>query len=342
MPKDLHTVWSQLSQTTRDSLLSFYNRGAAPPVADNDAARQKKPRSERCRSQLTRLPQDVLRAVLSYRDLPTRYACACANRALRDTVASLPLGPERCLAQRRHPLLATVCDVSSLDAKTLGGLVQSQNWDTSAHSPATDGKATPLYPATVGDHVFSLELTVDGATTPLYLGTAEWDEDGYMEENGYEYQVTFLPAGPSMFQRLQAALAAGKEIRARVMVARRVNGGFQCSMLMDRVLRILNDEVQVLFQCTALSICDTLNKLEDSNLVQSSCPAIYIRYGRPKEGISLMFSLLGDNGVEECHLDTTDMGHLLDYYVPWSRYVANVPLLRRHQYMATYTRNAAR
>ena len=356
-------LWKRLSQTTRDSLLSLYRsagqlgsaNAAAPPVADDDAARPKKPRSERCRSQLTRLPQDVLRTVLSYRDLPTRYACACANRALQDTVASLPLGPERFLAQRRHPLLATVCDVGRLDAKTLGDLVGSQK-DTSARVgsrvPAgrTNGEAAPLHPATMLDHVFSLELTVDGAATPLYLGTAEWGEDGYDPD---DYQVTFLIAGPdaraSMSQRLQAAIAAGKEIRARVMVERRVNGGFQCSMLMDTVVRMLNDGVQVLFQCTALSLCDAVRKLEESNLVKASCVGITIRYMSdvPEEGISLKFTVLDidENSQEvedgEC-FDETDMGHLLDYYIPWSRHVANVPPAGSyHLVMFNYARNAA-
>ena len=77
-------LWSQLSQSTRESLRRFDDR-AAPMAPAEDAVRTKKPRGERCRSRLTRLPPDVLRVVLSYRDLPTRYACASASRTLRDT-----------------------------------------------------------------------------------------------------------------------------------------------------------------------------------------------------------------------------------------------------------------
>ena len=121
--------------------------------------RTKKPRGERCRSRLTRLPPDVLRVVLSYRDLPTRYACASASRMLRDTVARLPLGPERCLAQRRYPILATVCDVASLDAKTLGGLVRSQMDVTPI---VTVGRRGSFRPA----HAAAVELTPSTSSSP--------------------------------------------------------------------------------------------------------------------------------------------------------------------------------
>ena len=75
-------LWSQLSQSTRESLRRFDDR-AAPMAPAEDAVRTKKLRGDRCRSRLTRLPPDVLRVVLSYRDLPTRYACFCESNAAR-------------------------------------------------------------------------------------------------------------------------------------------------------------------------------------------------------------------------------------------------------------------
>ena len=85
-------LWSQLSQSTREALRRLDHRGAAPMApaedavlnqtfpAEDDAVPTKKLRGDRCRSRLTRLPPDVLRVVLSYRDLPTRYACASASQ----------------------------------------------------------------------------------------------------------------------------------------------------------------------------------------------------------------------------------------------------------------------
>lgn len=371
-------LWSQLSQTTREALRRLDDRGAAPMApaedavrnrgaaqtvpAEDDAVRTKKPRGERCRSRLTRLPPDVLRVVLSYRNLPTRYACASASRTLRDTVARLPLGPERCLAQRRYPLLATVCDVASLDAKTLGGVVRSLMDVTPIVSVGERGSFPPAHAAAVEAHTFHLELTAEGANAPLFLGTAEWDQDGFRdigwdEEEGV-YQVTFSHTDWSLSGQVRELITGyDTNIRARVMVTRRVNGGFQCSMLADRELRTLFDDDDTgrlveLYGVASVQHNDTMRDLEISRMIDSLCAATSFMYEpyMPGRGFSLKFSVIAEKADEEdWDFDTTDMARFLNHYVSWSRHVADVPPLLRHgllmspyEHMSVYARNAGR
>ena len=355
-------LWSQLSQSTRESLRRFDDRGAAPMAPAEDAVRTKKPRGERCRSRFARLPPDVLGAVLSYRDLPTRYACASANRMLRDTVARLPLGPERCLAQRRYPLLATVCDVASLDAKTLGGVVRSLMDVTPIVSVGERGSFPPAHAAAVEAHTFHLELTAEGANAPLFLGTAEWDQDGFRdigwdEEEGV-YQVTFSHTDWSLSGQVRELITGyDTNIRARVMVTRRVNGGFQCSMLADRELRTLFDDDDTgrlveLYGVASVQHNDTMRDLEISRMIDIQCVATGFMYEPyiPSRGFSVKFSVLADKaGEEDWDFDTGDMGHFLNHFVSWSRHVADVPLFPRHaalitphEHMSVYLRNAER
>ena len=355
-------LWSQLSQATRECLRRFDDRGAAPMSPAEDAVRTKKPRADRCRSRLTRLPPDVLRVVLSYRDLPTRYACASASRTLRNTFARLPLGPERSLAQRRFPLLATVCDVSALDAKTLGGLVRSQMDVTPIVSVGERGSFPPAHAAAVEAHTFHLELTAEGANAPLFLGTASWDQGGFRdlghEEEGV-YQVTFSGTDWSLSRQVQELIAGGTNIRARAMVTRRVNGGFQCSMLAERVLRTIFDDTTgnlvELHGVASVEHNDTMRDLESSRLIDSQYPAASFMYEPyvPSRGFSVKFSVLAEKpeaGEEDWDFDTTDMGRFLNHYVSWSRHVADVPPLVRgdgppllpREYMSVYARNAGR
>ena len=372
-------LWSQLSQSTREALRRLDDRGAPPMApaedavrsrgaaqtvpAEDDAVRTKKPRGERCRSRLTRLPPDVLRVVLSYRDLPTRYACASASRTLRDTVARLPLGPERCLAQRRYPLLATVCDVASLDAKTLGGVVRSLMDVTPIVTVGRRGSFPPAHAAAVEAHTFHLELTAEGANAPLFLGTASWDQDGFRDVGFHEeegvYQVTFLATDWSLSRQVRELVEGGTNIRARVMVTRRVNGGFQCSMLAERVLRTLVDDATgrlvQLYGVASVEHNDTMRDLEISQMINSQCAATSFMYEPyfPHRGFSLKFSVLVQDGEEDWDFDTTDMARFLNHYVSWSRHVADVPplvrgddlhvnLLSPQEHMSVYARNVGR
>ena len=105
----------------------------------------------------------------------------------------------------------------------------------------------PAHAAAVEAHTFHLELTAEGANAPLFLGTASWDQDGFrdilgMDEEEGVYQVTFLGTDWSLSRQVQELIAGGTNIRARVMVTRRINGGFQCSMLADRELRTIDDD----------------------------------------------------------------------------------------------------
>ena len=368
-------LWSQLSQSTREALRRLDHRGAAPMApaedavlnqtfpAEDDAVPTKKLRGDRCRSRLTRLPPDVLRVVLSYRDLPTRYACASASRTLRDTVARLPLGPERCLAQRRYPILATVCDVASLDAKTLGGVVRSLMDVTPIVSVGERGSFPPAHAAAVEAHTFHLELTAEGFDAPIFLGTAEWDQDGFRdigwdEEEGV-YQVTFSHTDWSLSGQVRELITGyDTNIRARVMVTRRVNGGFQCSMLADRELRTLFDEDDTgrlveLYGVASVQHNDTMRDLEISRMIDSLCAATSFIYEPyiPGRGFSLKFSVIAEKADEEdWDFDTTDMARFLNHYVSWSRHVADVPPLVRgdgppllpREYMSVYARNARR
>ena len=80
----------------------------------------------------------------------------------------------------------------------------------------------------------------------MFLGTASFDQDSYRDigwdgEEGV-YQVTFSGTDWSLSRQVRELVAGGTNIRARVMVTRRINGGFQCSMLADRELRTLFDD----------------------------------------------------------------------------------------------------
>jgi hypothetical protein len=329
------------------------------PLADDATAPKKSRGASTARCALERIPADVLKHVLSYRDLPTRYACACANRLLRDTVGCLSLVAERCLVQRAHPILATVCDVAALDAKTLGGLVLSQK-DIFTAEPDRPGLAkvpTPGVPpvapstASLGEHMFSLELTAaDGTEAPFFLATATVNDavDGA--------RLRFLGTDFSTRTTVRRLSEASRGVRARLFVARRKAGGIQCAKLMDRVLNYMgqaNGDVESLrlYDSASIEFNGVLKELYTAGLIEVEAPSVSLRYDTrdPHAGFyAKIKSAVIDNGYrvsnEYAVMNTPDLRAMLDHWVPWSRHVDNVPLppagWSSFEHMRTYARNA--
>ena len=223
------------------------------------------------------------------------------------------------------------------------------------------GSFPPAHAAAVEAHTFHLELTAEGANAPLFLGTASWDQDGFrdilgMDEEEGVFQVTFSGTDWSLSRQVQELIAGGTNIRARIMVTRRVNGGFQCSMLAERVLRTLVDDATgrlvELYEHASVQHNDTMRHLEISHMIDIQCVATGFMYEPyiPSRGFSVKFSVLADKaGEEDWDFDTGDMGHFLNHFVSWSRHVADVPLFLRHavlitphEHMSVYARNAGR
>jgi len=327
----------------------------ALPPADDDA-RGASP----ARCALTTLPKEILRHVLSYRDLRTRFGCACASRLLRDAVGRLSLAPEHCLVQRAHPILATVCDLSALDAKTLGGLVMSQK-DIFSAEPDRLGQVTtptcgepPLYPSTFllrGD-VFSLELTADGTDAPLFLATATLGIHFANDGNGF--QLRFPGTDLSTSTTVRQLSAEGTDIRARILVSRRTAGGFQCAKLMDMVLNTVSSGATLrLFATSTIGYNEAVQDLHHARLIEVGCARLRLGYdtATPHAGFQVLISS-GTRRARFAGLDRLmyreDIRKLLDRWVPWSRHVDTVPpppgaLAVRWssvEHMRTYARNA--
>ena len=328
----------------------------ALPPADDDA-RGASP----ARCALTTLPKEILRHVLSYRDLRTRFGCACASRLLRDAVGRLSLAPEHCLVQRAHPILATVCDLSALDAKTLGGLVMSQK-DIFSAEPDRLGQVTtptcgepPLYPSTFllrGD-VFSLELTADGTDAPLFLATATLGIHFANDGNGF--QLRFPGTDLSTSTTVRQLSAEGTDIRARILVSRRTAGGFQCAKLMDMVLNTVSSGATLrLFATSTIGYNEAVQDLHHARLIEVGCARLRLEYDTRTPHAGLKADVWSGprrghytDGLERL-MYREDIRRLLDRWVPWSRHIDIVPpppgaLAVRwssFEHMRTYARNA--
>ena len=330
----------------------------ALPPADDDA-RGASP----ARCALTTLPKEILRHVLSYRDLRTRFGCACASRLLRDAVGRLSLAPEHCLVQRAHPILATVCDLSALDAKTLGGLVMSQK-DIFSAEPDRLGQVTtptcgepPLYPSTFllrGD-VFSLELTADGTDAPLFLATATLGIHFANDGNGF--QLRFPGTDLSTSTTVRQLSAEGTDIRARILVSRRTAGGFQCAKLMDMVLNTVSSGATLrLFATSTIGYNEAVQDLHHARLIEAGCARFRLEYDTATPHAGFKADIWSGprrghytDGLERLmNREPQDIRKLLDRWVPWSRHVDTVPpppgaLAVRwssFEHMRTYARNA--
>ena len=336
---------------------------AAPPSTPRALPPPKKIRgASTARSALTRLPAEILRHVLSYRDLPTRYACASASRLLCDTVGCLSLATERCLVQRAHPILATVCDVSALDAKTLGDLVLSQK-DIFRSEPDLIGHVTvptpgvpPVAPSTASlrEHVFSLELTAaDGTEAPFFLATATLGM--HHANSGAAFQLRFPGTDWSTRTTVQRLSEAGRGVRARIFVARRVAGGIQCAKLMDRVLQGLHPGGSVaslrVYDVASIEYNAAIRDLHTACFIEVESPTLFLRYdtGTPHAGFYAKISSITIESSDEYEImNTSDLRTMLDHWVPWSRHVENIPLppgapavrWSSFEHLRTYARNA--
>jgi len=184
---------------------------------------------ERGPADASRLPEDLVCAVLGFNDLRTRFACVAACSKFRDAQARLSPGFERSLVLRRFPLLGTFIDDSCSVPPRQLFLSQQRLFESRPFQSAS---------ATVGldDFTFSLEIdlhrripgTPGTPGTPalevgrqtIYVGTGS--ACGSEAVGGLEFEI---PAG--VWSRMDDYLMCRTypRCRARLMVTRRRKSG---------------------------------------------------------------------------------------------------------------------
>ena len=148
--------------------------------------------------------------------------------------------------------------------------------------------------------------------------------------------------------------AEGIDIRARILVSRRIAGGFQCAKLMDMILNTVSSGATLrLFATSTIGYNEAVQDLHHARLIEVGCARLRLGYdtATPHAGFQVLISS-GTRRARFAGLDRLmyreDIRKLLDRWVPWSRHVDTVPpppgaLAVRWssvEHMRTYARNA--
>ena len=186
--------------------------------SDDDDARP------RTASGLQAFPEDVLGAVISFADLPMRFSCVVACRALRDAAAKLSPRLEHALVLRRYPMLATTGSTPT-DAQPPRELLRTYK----RYFRSTRRFALPLPITTLDEYTFSLELDVNQA-----LPTAEGAQQRFRRRSVWigtgtlsaDDSPAFSFSVPNdVYEKVDDYMDRGWHLKAKVMASRQVSGG---------------------------------------------------------------------------------------------------------------------
>ena len=217
---------------------------ALPPTSD--PAGERPTARPRPASGLQAFPEDVLGAIVSFVDLPMRFTCVVACRALRDAAAKLSPRLEHALVLRRYPMLATTGS-SPTDATAPRDLLRTYK----RYFRSTRRFAQTQPTTTLDEYTLSLEIDVthslpqpEGAPQrfrrrSLWIGTGTLSGG-----NSPAFEFT-VPAG--LFEIVDDYVESGWDLRANVMASRRIGGRVQVAKLFQGGVADW-DETSIMFE----------------------------------------------------------------------------------------------
>ena len=208
--------------------------------SDDDDARP------RTASGLQAFPEDVLGAIIAFVDLPMRFTCVVACRALRDAAAKLSPRLEHALVLRRYPMLATTGS-SPTDATAPRDLLRTYK----RYFRSTRRFAQTQPTTTLDEYTLSLEIDVTQAL-PQPEGALQrfrrrslWIGTGTLSGgNSPAFEFT-VPAG--LFEIVDDYVESGWDLRANVMASRRIGGRVQVAKLFQGGVADW-DETSIMFE----------------------------------------------------------------------------------------------
>ena len=200
----------------------------------------------RTASGLQAFPEDVLGAVISFADLPMRFSCVVACRALRDAAAKLSPRLEHALVLRRYPMLATTGS-SPTDATAPRDLLRTYK----RYFRSTRRFAQTQPTTTLDEYTLSLEIDVTQAlpqpegAPQRFRRRSVWIGTGTLSGgNSPAFEFT-VPA--DLFQIVDDYVETGWDLRANVMASRRIGGRVQVAKLFQGGVADW-DETSIMFE----------------------------------------------------------------------------------------------
>ena len=208
--------------------------------SDDDDARP------RTASGLQAFPEDVLGAIIAFVDLPMRFTCVVACRALRDAAAKLSPRLEHALVLRRYPMLATTGS-SPTDATAPRDLLRTYK----RYFRSTRRFAQTQPTTTLDEYTLSLEIDVTQAlpqpegAPQRFRRRSVWIGTGTLSGgNSPAFEFT-VPAG--LFEIVDDYVESGWDLRANVMASRRIGGRVQVAKLFQGGVADW-DETSIMFE----------------------------------------------------------------------------------------------
>ena len=200
----------------------------------------------RTASGLQAFPEDVLGAVISFADLPMRFSCVVACRALRDAAAKLSPRLEHALVLRRYPMLATTGS-SPTDATAPRDLLRTYK----RYFRSTRRFAQTQPTTTLDEYTLSLEIDVTQAlpqpegAPQRFRRRSVWIGTGTLSGgNSPAFEFT-VPA--DLFQIVDDYVETGWDLRANVMASRRIGGRVQVAKLFHGGVAHFPDDQIIMF-----------------------------------------------------------------------------------------------
>ena len=283
--------------------------------SDDDDARP------RTASGLQAFPEDVLGAIIAFVDLPMRFTCVVACRALRDAAAKLSPRLEHALVLRRYPMLATTGS-SPTDATAPRDLLRTYK----RYFRSTRRFAQTQPTTTLDEYTLSLEIDVTQAL-PQPEGALQrfrrrslWIGTGTLSGgNSPAFEFT-VPAG--LFEIVDDYVESGWDLRANVMASRRIGGRVQVAKLFQGGVADFPDDQTIMFEWENIphnrrnKALGWLQRVHDSeDLYMDPQLALYWDAEAGKVDARFVFSTEHDR--EDMALSDACM--TLEHFVEWSK-----------------------
>ena len=274
----------------------------------------------RTASGLQAFPEDVLGAVISFADLPMRFSCVVACRALRDAAAKLSPRLEHALVLRRYPMLATTGS-SPTDATAPRDLLRTYK----RYFRSTRRFAQTQPTTTLDEYTLSLEIDVTQAL-PQPEGAPQrfrrrslWIGTGTLSGgNSPAFEFT-VPAG--LFEIVDDYVESGWDLRANVMASRRIGGRVQVAKLFQGGVADW-DETSIMFECENIphnrrnKALGWLQRVHDSEDLYMD-PQLALYWDAEASKVDARFVFSTEHDREDMALSDACM--TLEHFAEWSK-----------------------
>ena len=281
--------------------------------SDDDDARP------RTASGLQAFPEDVLGAIIAFVDLPMRFTCVVACRALRDAAAKLSPRLEHALVLKKFPLLRPVVE-SPQGAPAPRDLFRTFSGFGGERPPG------PEPTETLDAYTLLLELYVvnnhSDEKKSVFVGTATLAPEAATHTPSFNFTIP----GP-VWEEVDDLTNGAWRLKARVVATRRVGGRLQFADLFCGGVDDWEDDGCVFEYLNMPSNYE--NKGLDWQIRKNDAHDMYCqpelrlywncepdRFSVRMSRLEVLFAFWTENGTEEMSL--TDACLCLEHYVGWS------------------------